>query len=86
MIQISFKPTFVKQMNKLKKELVEEVFEKIELFKNEKNHKLLKVHKLHGKLSEHFSFSVNYKFRIIFKYERKGQVVFWDIGDHDIYK
>jgi len=86
MIQISFKPTFVKQMNKLEKELVEEVFEKIELFKNEKNHKLLKVHKLHGKLSEHFSFSVNYKFRIVFKYERKGQVVFLDIGDHDIYK
>ena len=85
MIQISFKPTFVKQMNKLKKELVEEVFEKIELFKNEKNHKLLKVHKLHGKLSEHFSFSVNYKFRIVFKYERKSQVVFLDIGDHDIY-
>ena len=86
MIQISFKPTFVKQMNKLEKELVEEVFEKIELFKNEKNHKLLKVHKLHGKLSEHFSFSVNYKFRIVFKYERKSQVVFLDIGDHDIYK
>ena len=86
MIQISFKPTFVKQMNKMEKELVEEVFEKIELFKNEKNHKLLKVHKLHGKLSKHFSFSVNYKFRIIFKYERKGQVVFLDIGDHDIYK
>ena len=85
MIQISFKPTFVKQMNKLKKELVEEVFEKIELFKNEKNHKLLKIHKLHGKLSEHFSFSVNYKFRIVFKYERKSQVVFLDIGDHDIY-
>ena len=86
MIQVSFKPSFVKQMNKLDKELVEEVFEKIELFKNNLNHRLLKVHKLHGKLSGRYSFSVNYKCRIIFIYESKNEVAFLDIGDHEIYK
>lgn len=86
MIQISFKPTFVKQMNRLEKELVLEVFEKIELFKNEKNHKILKAHKLHGELSGRFSFSVNYKTRIVFKYETKNNVVFLDVGDHDMYR
>lgn len=86
MIQISFKPTFVKQMNKLEKALVEEVFEKIELFKNKENHKTLKVHKLHGKLAGYFSFSLNYKFRIVFLYESGNHVVFLDIGDHDLYK
>lgn len=86
MIQISFKPTFLKQINKLEKELIEEVFEKVELFKDVKNHKLLKVHKLHGKFSGRYSFSVNYKFRIAFRFETKTQAVFLDIGDHDIYK
>ena len=86
MIQVYFKPTFVKQMNKLEKELVREVFEKIELFKDEKNHQLLKVHKLHGRLSGRYSFSVNYRYRIVFGYESKNEVVLLDVGDHDIYK
>lgn len=85
MIQISFKATFVKQMNKLERALMNEVFEKLELFKNEQNHKILKVHKLHGRFSNCLSFSVNYKVRIIFEYEAKDQVVFLDIGDHDLY-
>ena len=86
MIKIFFKPTFVKQLNKLEKELIDEVIEKIELFKNQKNHKLLKVHKLHGKFTGRFSFSVNYKYRIAFRYESKNEVVLLDVDDHDIYK
>ena len=86
MLTISFKATFVKRMNKIEKELVDEVFEKVELFKNEKNHKVLKVHKLHGKFSGCYGFSVNYKTRIVFEYETKNEVVFLDIGDHDLYK
>ena len=76
MIEIFFKPTFIKQVGRLEKELLDEVFEKRELFKKKINHKTLKVHKLHGKLSHCFSFSVNYKFRIVFKYESKNKVVF----------
>ena len=73
-------------MNKLEKALLYEALEKIELFKNENNHKMLKVHKLHGSFSNYLSFSVNYKFRIIFRYISKSEVLFLDIGDHDIYK
>ena len=86
MLTVSFKATFVKQMNKIERGLAEEVFEKIELFKNDKNHKLLKVHKLHGRFSSCYSFSVNYKTRIVFEYEKKNEVVFLAIGDHDLYK
>ena len=86
MLTISFKPTFVKQMHKLENGLVEEVFEKMQLFKNPQNHKSLKVHKLHGGFSDCFSFSVNYKTRIVFEYETKNSVIFLAIGDHDLYK
>ena len=86
MIEIFFKATFLKQVNELEKDLVQEVFEKIELFKERKNHKILKVHKLHGKLSGRFSFSINYSFRIVFQYNEDGHAVFLDIGDHDLYK
>lgn len=86
MLTISFKAIFVKQMNGLEKALTEEVFEKIDLFKDIKNHKTLKVHKLHGKFARCFSFSVNYKTRIVFEYETKTSVIFLAIGDHNLYK
>ena len=86
MIQVSFKASFVKQFNKLDHVLAEEIIEKIALFKNLDNHTKLKVHKLHGKLKTIWSFSVNYKIRIVFIYESKNEVVFLAIGDHDVYK
>lgn len=86
MLIISFKATFLKQINKLEKTLIEEVFEKIELFKNKKNHKILKVHKLHGKLFGCFSFSVNYNTRIVFEYLTKEEAVLLFVGGHNIYK
>lgn len=86
MIQVFFKPTFIRQYNAFERELQEEVFEKIELFKEVKNHKQLKVHKLHGRLAGRHSFSVNYKIRIVFSYLSKTETVLLAIGDHDVYK
>ncbi|MCC7160751.1 hypothetical protein IT399_03465 [Candidatus Nomurabacteria bacterium] len=86
MLTISFKTTFVRQINNLEKALAEEVLEKIDLFKDLKNHKTLKVHKLHGKFAECYSFSVNYKTRIVFEYGIKNEVILLAIGDHDLYK
>ena len=85
-MEILYKPTFIRQFNKLEELLQDEVLEKIELFKNKKNHKQLKIHKLTGKLKDFYSFSVNYSYRIVFSYEKKKSVVFLAIGDHDVYK
>ncbi|MFA5750917.1 MAG: hypothetical protein WC898_01340 [Candidatus Paceibacterota bacterium] len=86
MLAISFKPTFVKQVNKLEKALTDEILERIELLKKEENHRVLKVHKLHGKLSGYFSFSVNYNTRIVFEYLTKKEIVLLFVGGDDIYK
>jgi plasmid maintenance system killer protein len=86
MLSISFKPSLIRQVNKLEEELVDEVFEKIELFRNPLNHGTLRVHKLHGRLKNCFSFSVNYRFRIVFTWQSKNEAVLLILGDHDIYK
>lgn len=86
MYLISFKPSFIKQVKELDNELRQEVLEKIELLKNKTNHRVLKVHKLHGRLSGYFSFSINYRIRAVFQFESKNEIVLLDIGDHDIYK
>lgn len=85
-MDIKFKPNFVRQFNRLEPALQEEVVEKVELFKKIKNHKQLKVHKLKGRLKGRFSFSVNYKTRIVFAYISKKEAVLLAIGDRDLYK
>lgn len=85
-MNIYFKATFVRQFNKLDLELQQEVEEKIELFKNKNNHEQLKVHKLHGRLQGRYSFSVNYKFRIVCTFLSKNEVALLAIGDHDVYR
>ena len=85
-MKVHFKPTFVRQFNKLDPELQQEVEEKIELFKDKGSHKQLKIHKLHGRLKDRYSFSVNYKFRIIFTRLSKNEIVLLAVGNHSVYK
>jgi mRNA-degrading endonuclease YafQ of YafQ-DinJ toxin-antitoxin module len=83
---IKYKPSFIREFKKLPKELQEEALERIDLFKDKKEHKKLKVHKLRGKLKNFYSFSVTYSHRIVFEYEDKKTAVFLAVGDHDVYK
>ena len=83
---IRYKPSFVREFKKLSPDLQEEALERIDLFRDIKNHKKLKVHKLKGRLVDSYSFSVTYSHRIVFYYEAKKEVVFLAIGTHDIYK
>ena len=85
MLAVSFKASFIRKINRLDETLREEAIEKIDLLKDTRNHRLLKVHKLHGPLSGAFSFSVNYKTRVVFQYVSKTEVALLSIGDHDIY-
>ncbi len=86
MIKIGYTPAFSRQLNKLEGLLAEEVIQKIDLFKDPKNHYLLKVHKLHGRLKDRFSYYINYKIRIVFCYVSKNEVILMAVGDHDVYK
>ena len=84
-MEVSFTKAFFKRLNKYEEGFKEAVLEKIEEFRNSKNHGRLKVHKLHGKFSKFYSFSVNYKTRIVFEYVSKKEVALLSVGDHDIY-
>lgn len=45
----------------------------------------LDTHKLHGRLKSKWSFSIDDKYRILFEFNN-SEVVFLDIGDHELYK
>lgn len=82
-LEVHFTPHFVKSVKKMPDNLLEDIFDKVELLKNRENHKMLKVHKLNGSMKDLHGFSVNFKLRIIFKYISQGEVVCMFIGDHD---
>lgn len=84
-LTVHFKPSFLRQFKKLEPALQDEAREKIDLFKISSNHKQLRVHALKGSLAEYMSFSVNYRYRIVFTFIDKKTVVLLAIGDHDIY-
>lgn len=85
-MQILYKPSFLHTLAKLPVPLQEEAKEKIELFQKDPRHPYLKTHKLKGELRGRFSFSVNYEYRVVFRYESKTAVVLLAIGDHDVYQ
>lgn len=83
MIDILYAPSFVRMYKRLNSDLQEEVKDKIKLFRDVKNHTKLRVHKLNGNLENTFSFSVNYKIRVIFEYNGKNRANLLCIGNHD---
>ena len=46
----------------------------------------LKTHKLTGKLSNYWSFSIDYHLRALIEFIDKETVGFIDVGTHEIYK
>jgi len=56
------------------------------LFRDDPFNPKIKTHKLKGKLKDFYSFSIDFKFRIVFKFvSGRKKVVFLDVGDHKIY-
>ena len=86
-LAVKYTPAFLRKLDKLEPGLQEEAIYKIKLFADKKNHEILKVHKLKGRLDNCYSFSVNYKTRIVFSYssKSKNEAILLAIGDHDIY-
>ncbi|MFA6463642.1 MAG: plasmid stabilization protein [Candidatus Paceibacterota bacterium] len=83
MLDIKYSRSFLRKVSKLEDSLIDEIQEKIELLKDEKNHQRLKVHKLKGVLKGSLGFSINYKIRVIFEYVSKQEIVLEDVGGHD---
>ena len=82
-LTMGYSRRFIRAFSKLERDLQEEILEKVELFKDPKNHKRLKVHKLSGRLKGIMSFSVNYRIRITFTYVSKDTIAVHSVGTHD---
>jgi len=84
-MKIYYHPRFKKSYKKLPPEIKRWAEAGEEIFQQNIFDPKLDTHKLHGKLKNFWSFSIDQKYRVLF--EKIGKdVVFLDVGNHDIYQ
>ena len=79
-------PYFEKKLKKLTKDIQKIATRKLLLFEQNPNHPSLNVHKLHGALSNFWAFYINKDFRVMFRFIKNNEVIYYDIDTHDLYK
>ena len=79
-------PYFEKKFENLPKNLQKIAVKKILLFENNPSHPSLNTHKLKGPLSGYWSFYVNKKYRVLFRFLYNNKVIYYDVDTHTIYK
>lgn len=77
---------FNNSFKKLPKDIQQTAIKKDLLFRNHPYAKQLKTHKLKGKLSKFWSYSIKYNYKIVFEFIDDETVIYQDIGTHEIYK
>lgn len=84
-MKIFFSSKFRRSYKKLSQELKKQAKEKEKIFRINPFDARLKTHKLHGKYKEYWSFSISGPHRIMLDFISEKEIVFIDVGDHDIY-
>jgi len=89
-MEVLYSSKFIRSYKKLPEKVKKLAEEKEKVFRQNPFSPELKTHKLHGKfkgkIEKYWSFSVGYKYRIVFRFTDKNIVRFYLIGTHRIYQ
>lgn len=86
MIEIAYTPVFLRQFRKLDEDLQDAVEAAIERFRDSPKDESLRLHKLKGQLKGYWSFSVDYRHRIVCEKDSTNTWALLNVGDHDVYR
>lgn len=85
--KIYYSSHFLDSLSKITTQAKQDFLKKESLFLKNPFHPLLKTHKLIGKYQDFYAFWINYRYRVMFKFlNNSGEVIFTNIGTHEIYK
>ena len=84
-MEVFYTSRFAREAKKMPRHLRTTVEGRVELFKRNHFDPKLKTHKLAGSLKDFWSFSIDYRYRIIFEFVESEKALFHSIGDHSIY-
>lgn len=83
---IYYTSRFIKDLKKLSKEKQTLSTKREVYFRKDPFDSRLKTHKLSGALKSYWAFSLTYSDRVLFRFIKKDEAIFYKIGSHDIYK
>ncbi len=84
--KITYSSHFAKAFQALPEKIKKQAIQREQIFREDCFDARLKTHKLKGSLKEHWSFSINHSYRILFEFQEDGMVGFIDVGTHSIYR
>jgi mRNA-degrading endonuclease YafQ of YafQ-DinJ toxin-antitoxin module len=84
--RIKISSRYKKSFRVLDPQIQEKAIEKINIFRENPFDSRLKTHKLHGKDRDCWAFWIDYRYRIRFTFLSDNEVLFLDIGPHNIYR
>ena len=84
-MKIIYSTLFEREYKKLPPEIKDSAEKRETLFRKDPFDSRLHTHKLKGKLSKFWAFSIDYSNRILFEFIDDDTVYFHSVGDHSIY-
>ena len=84
-MNIIYTSKFKREYKKLPSKVKSRAEENEILFRKNPFDSRLDTHKLHGRLKEFWSFSIGFKYRIIFEFG-DDTIYFYSTGNHDVYQ
>lgn len=85
-MEIEYSPRFRRTLKKQPVEVKILMRDKLRIFINDPFDSRLRTHKLTGDFADCWAIWISYRYRIIFMYGDKGQVILLAIGDHSVYR
>lgn len=85
-VRVHITSDFAKSFSKLPASIQRLATKKDKWFRADAFDKRLDTHKLKGELQGYVAYSVNLKYRVLFRFIGRNEVIYYDIGTHDIYK
>ena len=84
--KIYYSSHFLRALKHLPPQLKPLAVEREAIFRKDCFNAKLKTHKLSGKYKEHWAFSIDYHYRVMFRFLSDTEVLFEDADDHSIYE
>ncbi|MDP3934962.1 MAG: type II toxin-antitoxin system mRNA interferase toxin, RelE/StbE family [Candidatus Giovannonibacteria bacterium] len=82
-MKIYLSSNFVRKFKKLPENIKEKARNREAIFKLNPFDPRLETHKLHGKQSSEWAYSIDYGYRIAFVLLKHGDVLYTDVGTHN---
>lgn len=84
--KIEYTTKYLASFRKLPSDIQKRTRQKELLFCDNPFHPQIETHKLHGIFQDYWSYSVDRRHRVVFRFLGSGGALFLDVGSHDVYR